>query len=237
MAVKKETIIIKPVEMETVPIRIVGETPLIVQKWSFKAMRELIDKGELKKKVPRNPVAQVAACSYWIDEEKDPFPNMPFDMIDGGMAIYESLIEKFKSYTKEDFERDGENARFGFPVTGIKKAALSAAYRNEMSKDKVSMQGAFFLMGEGENQLVEIKSDFPSVRQDFVKVGMGTADVHYRPQYENWHIDFELRYNKNGKLKLKDIINIINLGGQTNGIGEWRIEKGGIYGTYHVENI
>ncbi len=236
MATKKEEIIeIKPVEMQTSLMTIVGDTPLIVHKWSFKALMEMLDKGKLKKRVPRNPVAEVASALYWMDQDRDPFPALPFTMMENGDKLYEQLIEKYVSYSESDFQSDAAGARFGFPVTAIKKAAISSAYRNEMSKDKVSMQGAFFLAGEGEQQLAEIISpSIPTIRQDSVKVGMGTADIRYRPHFEHWKMDLSIRFNVNGKLKLADIVNIINLGGQTNGIGEWRIEKGGQYGSFHV---
>ncbi len=232
---KKEIIEIKPIEMAQTQITIVGDTPLIVHRWSFKALMEILGDSKLKKKIPRNPVAEVACALYWMDPERDPFLPLPFTMMADGYKVYYSMIEKYQSYTEEDFRRDAGGARFGFPVTAIKKAAISSAYRNEWSKDKVSMQGAFFLDGEGEQQLVEIKSpSIPDIRQDPVKVGMGTSDIRYRPQFTEWSIDMTLRYNVNGKLKLKDIFNIIDLGGRTNGIGEWRIEKSGQYGSYHV---
>lgn len=238
MATKKTEIIeIKPVEMEYAPLTIVGDTPLIVHKWSFKALMEMLKTEKIKKKVPRNPVAETAAALYWMDEDRDPFPALPFTMMSNGDKLYENLIKKYTEYTEEDFKRDATGARFGFPVTAIKKAAISSAFRNEMSKDKVSLQGAFFINGEGDQQLIEIKCDtIPSIRQDNVKVGMGSADIRYRPQFENWSIDLVVTYNKNGKLKLKDIFNIINLGGQTNGIGEWRIERGGQFGTFHIKS-
>lgn len=234
-AAKTEIVEIKPVKMASSIITIQGDTPLVVHKWSFKALMEMLDKNKIKKKIPRNPIADVAAALYWMDAERDPFPALPFTIMEGGGKVYDTLIEKYVSYTESDFRRDAEGARFGFPVTAIKKAAISSAFRNGMSRDKVSMQGAFFLCGEGEQQLCEIKfSELPSIRQDFVRVGMGTADIRYRPQFENWSMDLTIRYNENGTLKLSEIINIINLGGQTNGIGEWRIEKSGQYGSFHV---
>lgn len=237
MATKKtEVIEIKPMEREHTPLTIVGDTPLIVHKWSFKALMEMLKINAIEKKVPRNPVAEVAAALYWMDADRDPFPALPFTMMENGTKLYNEMIEKYKAYGEDDFKRDADGARFGFPVTAIKKAAISSAYRNEMSKDKVSMQGAFFLMGEGEQQLVEIKSPtIPSIRQDNVKVGMGTADIRYRPQFDQWSIDLVMMRNANGKLSRADIFNIIDLGGQTNGIGEWRIEKGGQYGTFHIK--
>lgn len=238
MATKKSEVIeIRPVEMRNTKLKIVGETPLIVHRWSFKALMELykFDSG-LAKKLPRNPVAEMASSLYWMDAEKDPFPRLPFTMMSNGREKYRELLTKYVNYTEEDFIRDATGARFGFPATAIKQAGISTVYRNEMSKDKVSLRGAFFIDGYGEEQIVEINSpSIPSIRQDNVKVGMGTADIRYRPQFNEWSIDLSIRYNKNGKLSLSDIVNMINLGGQLNGIGEWRIEKGGQFGIYHVE--
>lgn len=236
MPVKKQEVIeIKPVSMDIAPLTIIGETPLVVHKWSFKAMMEMLGDKKLKKKIPRNPAAEVAASLYWMDEERDPFPALPYTMIENGMGMYEALLEKYEAYTEEDFIRDAQGARFGFPVTAIKKAAIATVFRNGMSKDKVSLQGTFFLSGEGENQLVEIKSPtLPIVRQDYVRVGMGSADIRYRPQFDKWSMDISVKYNSNSTLALKDVFNMIHMGGQLNGIGEWRIEKGGIFGSFRV---
>ena len=237
MATKKEEIVeIRPVEMTSVPLKIVGDTPLIVHRWSFKALMELykFDSG-LTKKLPRNPVAEVASALYWMDAEKDPFPRLPFTMMSNGKDEYRKMLDKYVSYTEDDFIKDATGARFGFPATAIKKAGISTVYRNKMSRDKVSLQSAFFIDGFGEEQLVEIKSSsIPGIRQDNVKVGMGSADIRYRPQFDTWSIDLLIRYNKNGNLSIEDVFNLINLGGQLNGIGEWRIEKGGQYGMFHV---
>ena len=217
---KKETVVeIRPVVMDSVRIRIVGDTPLIVHAWSEKAKREMLDaqtgKGKVKKKVAKNPVAEFATVAYWMDGT----PDIPY-----------------QDWDEELFEKLATGARFGFPATAIKNAAVSAAYRNEMSKDKVSLRGSFFIDGEGDMQLVEIKTDgLPQIREDMVRVGMGTADIRYRPQFTNWYMDLTIRYNRNGKMSLDDILNIIEIGGSTCGIGEWRCEKGGQYGMFHVQ--
>ena len=36
------------------------------------------------------------------------------------------------------------------------------------------------------------------------------------------------------KMITKNIVNMINLGGFSCGLGEWRTEKGGMHGTFHV---
>lgn len=215
---KKDVIEIKPVILDSATLRIVGDTPLIVHAWSEKAKKEMLDaqmqKNKTKKKIAKNPVAEFACAAYWMDGE----PQIPYE-----------------EWDEETFVRLATGARFGFPATAIKKAAVSAAYRNEMSKNKVVLQGAFFIDGEGPMQLIEIKgAGLPEMREDSVRVGMGTADLRYRPQFSNWYMDITIKYNRNGPISLEDIVNIVNLGGFTCGLGEWRTEKGGGYGAFHV---
>ncbi len=95
------------------------------------------------------------------------------------------------------------------------------------------MRGAFFIDGD-ENQMIEIHGDPPVLREDMVKVGMGTADIRYRGEFKNWYADLVVSYNANGVYSLEQIVNIINAGGYACGIGEWRPERDGQYGMFHV---
>ena len=117
----------------------------------------------------------------------------------------------------------------------LSQAAISAAYRMGWAKDKVSLRGAFFIDGD-ENGMIEIHSDPPKIREDMVKVGMGTADIRYRGEFANWYADMTISYNTNGNYSLENIVNIINAGGYICGVGEWRPEKDGQYGMFHVAN-
>ena len=130
MAIKKtvETIEIRPVEIETVGVRIVGDTPLIMHRWSEKAKREILDKEMGKAKAPREkkrPINDFCRSMYWMQNEPA------------------------EDATDEEIMAALEDGRWGFPVTAIKQAAISAAFRSGMSKDKVSLQAAFFIGGEG----------------------------------------------------------------------------------------
>lgn len=209
-----EVIEIKPIKEERVKIRIVGDTPLIMHAWSEKAKRMMLEsqmgKAKGKKKEAKNPVEDFINSMYWLTD-------MPEEMTADG---YYKAIEN--------------GARFGFPVTAIKQAAISAAYRMGWSKDKMSLRGAFFIDGT-DGDMVEIHSDVPEMREDMVRVGMGTADIRYRGEFKNWYADLVIRYNTNGQHSLENIINIINAGGYICGIGEWRPEKDGQFGTFHVE--
>ena len=216
MATKKaatEVIEIRPIEIKKVTIRIVGDTPLIMHAWSEKAKRMMLEaqmgiaKG--KKKEAKNPVDDFIRSMYWLT----PMPE------DGTMESFEEAI--------------ANGARFGFPVTAFKQAAISAAYRMGWAKDKMSMRGAFFIDSD-ENGMIEIHPDAPEMREDMVKVGMGTADIRYRGEFKNWYADLTISYNANGQYSLENIVNIINAGGYVCGVGEWRPERDGQNGMFHV---
>jgi hypothetical protein len=83
--------------------------------------------------------------------------------------------------------------------------------------------------------MAEIKGSIPEIREDMVRIGMGSADLRYRGEFKNWHMDLVIEYNSGGNLTLDQIVNVINAGGYIVGIGEWRPEKDGTFGRYHVE--
>ncbi len=219
MATKKantEVIEIRPIEIKKVTVRVVGDTPLIMHAWSEKAKRMMLEaqmgiaKG--KKKEVKNPADDFIRSMYWLT----PMPE------DGTMESFEEAI--------------ANGARFGFPVTAFKQAAISAAYRMGWAKDKMSMRGAFFIDSD-ENGMIEIHSDTPEMREDMVKVGMGTADIRYRGEFKNWYADLTISYNANGQYSLENIVNIINAGGYVCGVGEWRPERDGQNGMFHVQSV
>ena len=72
------------------------------------------------------------------------------------------------------------------------------------------------------------------MREDSVRVGMGTADLRYRGEFENWRMNLEIEYNKTSKYDKEAIMTMINAGGFTVGIGEWRPDKSGDHGRFHV---
>lgn len=226
MAVAKKTtevITIQPVEKMTAEITIVGETPLIVHAWSEKAKKEMLEaqqgKSKGKKKLAKNPVEDFIRSMYWLDG----IPEIP----EG--ATEEECEQIFNKAISE-------GARFGFPAVAIKKAAVSAAYRQGITKDKVSANGSFWLLGVNDPEFVEIESDEPPVmREDMVKIGMGTADLRYRGEFKNWKCKCRISYLKDGVFSLENIISMINLGGFACGLGEWRTEKGGISGAFRVQ--
>ena len=213
-AKKNEVIEITPIRIKKASLRIVGDSPLIVHAWAEKAKREMLDKqmgkSQTKKKAAKNPVEDFINSMYWMTEK-------PQEMTEDA---YEEAI--------------ANGAKFGFPVSGLKQSAISAAYRMGWVKDKMGLRGTFFIDAD-EDGLIEIKGDAPIMREDMVKVGMGTADIRYRGEIRNWYADITISYNELGKFNLQDIINVLNAGGFVCGLGEWRPERDGQNGMFHVE--
>lgn len=224
----KEQVTIKPLKITRIPIRIVGDTPLIVHAWSEKAKKQMLDtqigKGKTNKKPEKIPFDDFARALYWITP-------MPETAIIDGVTGDERMV-----VTKELFDEAVQNgAKFGFPANSFKMAANSSAYRLGWVKNQMGLRGAYFLNAEDGGELVQIKGDTPIMREDMVKVGMGTADLRYRPEFRNWYCDMILEYNMSGDMKLDDIISCIQAGGYVCGVGEWRPEKDGNFGKFHIE--
>lgn len=208
-----EVVAIKPIEMQTVEVKIEGDTPLIMHAWSEKAKRMMLEaqqgKAKGKQKDVKNPVEDFINSMYWLTEQ-------PTEATE---AAFEKAI--------------ANGAKFGFPVTAFKQAAISAAYRMGWVKDKMGLRGAFFIESDF-GDMIEIKSEPPVMREDMVKIGMGTADLRYRGEFRHWTATLRIKYNINGQFSLESILNIINAGGTICGVGEWRPEKDGQFGMFHI---
>lgn len=217
---KIETVEIKPIEMNTVEVTLVGDTPLIMHAWSEKAKRMMLEaqqgKAKGKKKEVKNPVDDFIQSMYWLDG----MPNTAGKSEEDCKLLFVQAIQN--------------GARFGFPVTAFKQAAISAAYRMGWTKDKMSLRGVFFIESDF-GDMAEIVSDVPEMREDMVKIGMGTADIRYRGEFKNWKTTFRIKYNVNGQYSLENILNILNAGGMVCGVGEWRPERDGQFGMFHVK--
>ena len=226
---KKETentiITIKPIKRVSAEITIVGDTPLIVHAWGVKAKREMLaneqKKGVDKKaKPPRDPFSDFVQALYWI-------------------------TQKPEKETPEAFEKACINgAKFGFPVIAIKMAALSAAYRAGLIQNQVGMKTSFFINAvdggftEDGLELGAIETpEPPECQESMVRLSgpARQADLRYRPLFKNWKMRLKITLIDTGVFDMESIINAIEMAGLMNGIGEWRVERDGDFGRFHVE--
>ena len=211
MTGKKEqpSITIPAINLKFFELTVVGDTPLIVHKFSEKAKRQMLEKqmkvAKTKGHDTKNPTEDFIESLYWLSNQPTEYTGDAF----------QAAIDK--------------GAKFGFPSTAFKAAAVSAGYRAGVMKDKVSTNGAFHIIPE----FVGIIGT-PHMREDMVRIGMGTADIRFRGEFTEWKAVLPITYNAS-VYSQEQIANLFNLGGFACGIGEWRPEKGGNNGMFHIE--
>lgn len=207
VAAKKENVGIElpRLDIRLMEVTVVGDSPLIVHAWSQKAKLEMLGKQMKKAKGAK--------------EAKDP------------RADFESSLYRLDN-------------GYGFPSVGFKSAAVTAC-TSVAGITKVAARQAFHILGEdvdvagafegtkARHNLVRIDGGDPAMREDMVRVGMGTADIRYRGEFADWSAKLLVRYNAN-VLSESQILNILNVAGFAVGVGEWRPEKDGMNGMFHV---
>ena len=67
-----------------------------------------------------------------------------------------------------------------------------------------------------------------------MRVGMGGTDLRYRPEFTEWSTTIDVTYVKS-MVTRESVLSLIEAGGLTVGVGEWRPEKKGDFGTYQID--
>ena len=130
-----------------------------------------------------------------------------------------------------------EDGGHGFPIMAFKSATVKGGARLFGKAVKMTeLRQLCTFLSDGlctdGTQLTRIISDAPIMREDMVRVGMGTADIRYRAEYRNWSAILRIEYVPS-VIDLSSVVALVDAGG-TNGVGEWRPEKSGSYGTFEV---
>lgn len=202
--------VVPEIRREHFYIRLVGDSPLIVHQWSKKAKQQMLDKQMKKAKTgkeAKDPVRDFVESLHVIEGKPVACE------IDEGVVGIANLAE----------------CTFGFPCVGFKASAVSACRFVDGAKMTMA-RGAFHI----ENELAEIECETgPIMREDMVRVGMGVADIRYRGEFKNWSVTLSVVYNAS-VMSAEQIVNYFNQAGFGVGVGEWRPEKDGSYGRFHV---
>lgn len=188
---------------------IVGDTPIITHAWSEKAKREMLQK-------------QVKATKAG-KEARDPQADFVSSLYEMGEGVY------------------------GFPATGVKNCILSAAHKDkgiarsgvmaalwinaDMVRVRPALAGAVCDM-----PLLRIYGSDPEMREDMVKIGAGlnkTANLAYRAQFTIWAMRVTGRFNPSVVTE-EALAFLIAESGFSSGLGEWRNERKGMFGAFHL---
>lgn len=128
---------------------------------------------------------------------------------------------------------------YGFPVTAFKAATVGAARFYGKDINMTQLRQFLFMHGQisanDPQALVPITGE-PHMREDVVRLGGASrsADLRYRPEFPEWSTVLKVTY-VTSSLSRASVLSLIDAGGLGIGIGEWRPEKRGEFGTYAID--
>lgn len=127
--------------------------------------------------------------------------------------------------------------KYAFPANAFKQAMKSACRQLDGGITMAKASGAFFVLGDISTEMIEIHGK-PQMRTDTVRVPprTGGADLRYRAEFPEWWARINIKYNAN-VISAEQILNLLFTAGFAVGVGEWRPDRGGTFGTFVPEGI
>jgi hypothetical protein len=189
---------IEKIGTQLMMVPIIGTAPLIMNRFSEKAKRMMLDNMQGRKSQKEN---------------KDP------------EAEYRAAIYRLKG---------GEG--YGMPAIAFKAATVGGVRFYSGLTMTACKQYMFFHgePGDGDEQAYSRIEGEPRMREDVVRVGRGGADLRYRPEFPEWSTTLTIRYVTSA-LTSDSVLSLVEAGGMGVGVGEWRPEKDGAFGTYQID--
>ena len=131
-----------------------------------------------------------------------------------------------------------DDGGYGFPVIAFKAATVGAARFYGKSVPMTALRQFVFMDAELSKvdgmKLVRLSGE-PHMREDVCRVGMGSADLRYRPEFTEWSTSVDVTF-VTAMLTRDSVLSLIDAGGMGVGVGEWRPEKKGDFGTYRIDD-
>jgi len=123
---------------------------------------------------------------------------------------------------------------YGFPVIAFKAATIRGG---KLAGIKMTdARQLLFVHGDPSDDHTQELAPIdgaPRMREDMVRVGMGT-DLRYRGEFLEWHTVLAVDFYE-AMISRESVLSLINFGGESVGVGEWRPEKNGQNGTYRID--
>lgn len=196
-------------------IPIVGKTQLIVNNFSAKSRKQMLDKqmgiaqNKREKKVPTDDFLG----SLYVIGDKKP-----------------KLVEKGDRVYAEGFTA-------GFPANALKNVAVAACAAIQ-GVFKTEARMAFFVEGY-TLPVLDPKTGKPAIpfmREDIVRLAgpRPVADIRFRACFDEWMILIPIEFNTR-MIDEARLVHLYNNAGFGVGIGEWRPECDGPHGRFEVD--
>lgn len=129
-----------------------------------------------------------------------------------------------------------EDEGFGFPALAFKDATIGAARYYGKNVTMTALKQYVFFHGERGSDgraLVRIEGEH-QMREDVVTINRTGSDLRYRPEFWPWRTELMVTY-VTATLTRASVLSLIDAGGMGIGVGEWRVEKNGDFGTYRID--
>lgn len=176
-------------------LKIVGEAPLILNKWSEKNIKAIEEKqGRTAKSMVKSirvPEEEVREATHFI--QSGPHKGKP-----------------------------------GIPALAFKNSAVAACTSLGRDFPKTKARQAFHVIGD----ILPIEGEMVP-RKDTIKYPNGSGGLAYRPSWNQWSVNLDIRYNSN-VISPEQIASLFSLAGFAVGVGCWRPEKNGDKGLFKV---
>jgi hypothetical protein len=191
----KETIVLKKLELGTIKVKIVGDSPYLPEPMDM-AVLERYNKIKSKQNYSKDDISEeekVKAKFYYTEDGKKGIPSR---------AFYNSMI-RASSYLFDIKQGGMRNIKEGVTVLG---------------------------------DILPLKSKKEKIITHWGRTsGMkGSPRKIMRNAFENWTVTLEIQYNK-ANLSSEQLINVLNWAGFHIGVGGFRKEKTGNFGSFHVD--
>jgi hypothetical protein len=156
----------------------------------------------------------------WSEKAKGMIRHKQF----GKARLPKAAKDPVEEYEASLYRDAKQPAQFGVPLGGFKAAMVDAGALIEPKMVK-RLKVAFHILADGMDAtsgkpLVYIEGQ-PEMNEDFPRISMGTVDLRYRAMFHTWKATLTIRY-MTLLITGEQVVNLVNLAGQTMGICEWR---------------
>lgn len=207
---KNEKIIkVTPITLNTVTVRIEGDSDLILNKMDAITIRELLDErnGKGKKIAEKNDWETIITSMHWKDGEPKEYTET---------ALTEALKTNAPCIT----------------AFGLKKSFEAAVVRNNIDKYATKFRDSVNVVSPGGLAPIQFAEHFVDEKLMSPKRGAPVRSLQNR--FTGWSAEFKVQFVEGGAYSLEQIIQIIGLAGFGGGIGSGRTSG---YGRYHIAEV
>lgn len=195
-------------DVVSLEVGIVGDTPLLMNKFTKSARDDMLGKqtGKATKgKDARDPEAEFRARIYRVDGEEQ--QEDPRDV-------------------------DPESGTFGIKTMAFKLAMADMAKQDGMDVAGTHLRRGIQVLGE----MTPIYYDQIVMDERLVSLGGrgNTKTIRFRPKFLGWRADLRLRVMP-VCVSVEQAVSLLNMAGTSVGVGDYRVESGGNFGMFHVD--